>query len=437
MSPFRPTGIPRLRILLATTLLLFVGAGIEPADASRRLQVVAAPDEEFTRRADWEEQILAAVEAVSAAMDQDFGLEVRILRIERWTSRAPDHDLAALREELKESIAPWDADIVIGFCGRVSPESNRRLRRLGQSDTPGRYIVVTDLAGRDLPLVLRHELAHAFGVPHVAGVASLMAPDIRSEWDMFDTVSAAILRNNLELRFADDDPLGGVRLDVLEDLYARLARDGNDVADLISSVGDSWRHRGEPDRAALRYREALELDETVLGAHLGLGKLAMLSERYEDAITAFETARTLDPSVARLDMNLGLAYVALERVSEAHDAYRRAIELDPADFGALNNLGLLLFDENRLEEAEELFLRAVSTRPVYAEGWNNLGMLYGETDRPDEAMAALERALEIRETPMAHRNLAAVLIRLGRRLEAKSHLEAAHRLTSADATADR
>lgn len=422
-------------LVIPAILLLSVVAPTSAA-ASRRLSLVAAPDEEFTRRADWEEQILATVAAVSEKMDEDFGLEIQVRRIERWSSEAPDYDLSALREELKECVTP-DAgeDIVVGFCGRVTSESNRRLRRLGQSDTPGRYIVVTDLAGRDLPLVLRHELGHAFGVPHVIGVPSVMATDIRSDWAEFDPISAAILRNNLQLRFDSEEPLGGVPLDELEDLYRELARNGSDVADLISSVGDSWRHRGDDYAAARAYRKALELDENLLGAHLGMGRLAMLAERYHDAVAEFEIARALDPTVTRLDMNLGLAYAALERFDEAAEAYRRAIELDPADAGALNNLGLLRLEAEDFREAETLLLRALSARPDYAEGWNNLGMLYGETGRAPEAIAALERALEIRETPMAHRNLAAVLIQLGQRLEAKAHLEAAHRLNSA-ASAD-
>jgi tetratricopeptide (TPR) repeat protein len=102
----------------------------------------------------------------------------------------------------------------------------------------------------------------------------------------------------------------------------------------------------------------------------------------------------------------------------------------------MNNLGLLYIDAGQFDRAEPLYRRALDLVPDYAEAWNNLGMLYARTERPDEAMDALGEALRLSETPMAHRNMAWVLLALGRRDEAKAHLEQARQL-SADAASGR
>lgn len=423
---------------LALTLacLLLTGAPARAA-ADRIVRVVAAPDEEFRGHPDWEGTLQRTVESVSDRMEIDFGLRLRVSRVIPWESGAPDYDMSALREELKRKVQPdGDEDIVIGFCGRETPTTERREMRLGQSDTPGRAIAVSDVAGRDLALVLRHELAHSFGVPHVTRVASIMNPDLRADHPDFDRSSAAILRNNLNLDFTSDDPFGGVRLEVLQSLYEEMARDGEYVADLVSTVGESFHARGQNDLADAAFQSALELDPELISPHLGLGNVALDEERYADAARELELVRTRQPRLAHLDMNLGLAYVGLDQKANATIAYQRAIKLDPRDVAAMNNLGLLYIDEQSWEPAETLLRRAITLVPDYAEAWNNLGMLYARTDRPQKAMDALTQALSLDQTALAHRNMAWVLLALGRRDEARAHLELARQLT-ADAAAAR
>lgn len=432
--------MPPLRLVI---LLALAAAGLllappaAHAGADRILRVVAAPDEEFLGRPGWEGTLRTAVQDVSDRMEIDFGLRLRVSRIVPWQSNAPDYDMSALREELKRNVEPdSDEDIVVGFCGRTTPTTERREMRLGQSDTPGRAIAVSDVAGRDLALVLRHELAHAFGVPHVTQVTSIMNPDLRADRADFDRSTAAILRNNVHLDFTSGDPFAGVRLEVLQSLYEDLARDGDYVADLLATVGESYHARGQNDLAGATYLRALEMDPELVSPHLGAGNLALDEERYGDAVRELELVRRRQPHLAHLDMNLGLAYAGLEQNGNATIAYLRALKTDPEDVAAMNNLGLLYIDAGQFDRAEPLYRRALDLVPDYAEAWNNLGMLYARTERPDEAMDALGEALRLSETPMAHRNMAWVLLALGRRDEAKAHLEQARQL-SADAASGR
>jgi Tfp pilus assembly protein PilF len=348
-------------------------------------------------------------------------------RIVGWNSSSSTHDLSALHQEMSSEIDPGAADIVVGLTGGPERE-NRHLVKLGHSDTPGRWLVVTGRAGADLPLVLRHELGHAFGAPHVRNVPSVMNEDVRSERSAFDPASAAVIQNNAGLEFGRDDALAGCRLESLEALYVGMAEAGNQTADLIAVVADSYRRRRQPEAALRAYRRALELDPDLLNARLGLGMMSMQSRQFTDAVRFFEEARREAPDIPGLDMNLGIAYAEIGQKALARNAYSRALEADPDDSGAMNNLALLHLDEGDSFRAEQLFRAAVAVRPDFMEALNNLGMLYQKTGRPDEAIRTFRSALLLAENPITHRNLASALLQKGLRAEAREHLEASLRL---------
>jgi hypothetical protein len=74
-------------------------------------------------------------------------------------------------------------------------------------------------------LVLRHELGHVFGLPHLPGRQIMAAADDRRVPD-FDELSRVYLRAAAGFDPADEVPLLGVDLDVMTDVYTIWARDG-------------------------------------------------------------------------------------------------------------------------------------------------------------------------------------------------------------------
>ena len=426
-------------VLFATAALLGpVLALPSPAAArpDRTVTVVIAADEEFRNDPDWETQARQALAVAGSVFKNDLGIRFAVRRVVGWTSRSSDYDLSALHDEMAAAVDAGDADIVIGFTGGPEFTEQRHLVKLGHSDTPGPRLVVTGRAGDDLAIVLRHELGHAFGVPHVRSVPSIMNEDVRSDRSRFDPMSAAIIENNVDIDFRSQDPFAGCRLDRLEALYLEMAEAGNLSADLLALVGDSHRRRGDKGEAERVYRRALELDSNLMGARLGLGMLAMAGSRYPEAVRLYEDARRDDPNIPGIDMNLGIAYTELGQAKSAQAAYVRAIEADPKDAAAMNNLALLYLEDGRMEEAEALFKRAIEARPRFMEALNNLGMLYQRWNRPDAAIQTFRSALRVSETALTHRNLASVLLTSGRRAEAKKHIEASLRMDPAQPDAD-
>jgi hypothetical protein len=244
------------------------------AGADRILRVVAAPDEEFLGRPGWEGTLRTAVQDVSDRMEIDFGLRLRVSRIVPWQSNAPDYDMSALREELKRNVEPdSDEDIVVGFCGRTTPTTERREMRLGQSDTPGRAIAVSDVAGRDLALVLRHELAHAFGVPHVTQVTSIMNPDLRGTAPLDRRPPCAQQRPSRSLPATPSRGATGC-------CRACTGRRARNAYDLLAAIGESYHARGQNDGPAPPARaELIRARLTASGRRQRTDE-----ERYADAV---------------------------------------------------------------------------------------------------------------------------------------------------------
>lgn len=423
----------RLHLLLAAGLGLALASGT--ADA-RTIRVAAAADEEFRTDAAWRTTIVDAVERAGEAFGE-FGLEFRVAEVLTWDSTSRDHDLSALHDELGLEVAAPGADLVIGFCGAVGGRSDRRFVRLGHSDTPGRYLVVSDRAGRDLWLVLRHELGHAFGLPHIQGEPSVMSEGIDGNRSTFDRTSAALLGVTARLEFGAVDPFAGCDLARLEALYRRLADRGEVVADLLAVVGDSHRTRGGWDEADRLYRVALDHDPELVAAHLGRAMVALAHDRHAEAIALLEAVQASDPDIEGLDTSLGVAYAGIGSVGSAQRAYERAVRKNPGDAAAWNNLGLLYVEGNRLTDAEDALRRAIAARPRFHEAWNNLGLLFQRQERFEEARESFAASLALRETAIAHRNLGSALLALNRRVEAREHFAASLRLDPDQDDADR
>jgi tetratricopeptide (TPR) repeat protein len=127
-------------------------------------------------------------------------------------------------------------------------------------------------------------------------------------------------------------------------------------------TAETWFDRGaelEPDDPAAAedaYRQALEIDPSMVDARLNLGRLL------------HETGRTME--------------------AEAH--YRLALESRPDDSTALFNLGVALQDLGRPAEATEVYEKALESDPALADAHYNLAVVYEELGRKKSAIRHLK-----------------------------------------------
>lgn len=186
-------------------------------------------------------------------------------------------------------------------------------------------------------------------------------------------------------------------------------------------------------------------------ANHNLGLLAVSSNKFDNALTFFETALKANKRVEEFWLsyiNILIKKKQFDNASQALDQakkqgmsgerfnqlkaqkeqgrlelekinYIKAIDLNPEYFEAHYNLGVILQRLNKLEESKASFLQAISLKPDFPEAHNNLGNLLHIQNRLEEAETSFKKAIFFRPNySEAHYNLGVVLQELDRLEEA-------------------
>jgi tetratricopeptide (TPR) repeat protein len=102
-------------------------------------------------------------------------------------------------------------------------------------------------------------------------------------------------------------------------------------------------------------------------AHSDLGMALLAAGRLDEALAAFNRARTLDPQSAQVHCGLGLVYQQQGRWWEAADAYRMTEHLAPQNPVGPMNLGAVLGILGEHEQARAALQRATALAPADQE----------------------------------------------------------------------
>ncbi len=294
-----------------------------------------------------------------------------------------------------------------GLYGQALAETHRAIRQDGPDD---RLLLIAALA--------RLGLDEADAALKLIGQAVALAPD---NDDLYRALRDICER---EERFAQT-----------EELLGQLRGDHGQSASLWATEG--WLHarQGRPDAAVEALRQAIQLDEHHLFAHLELSRLLMAEGRLAEAETALATAVRIQPDDPQLALTLGacqlrqglaeraartfdraltagvvsavdiaLIYYERERPDRAIEYYERALAGAPDDPLILNNLAWTYAEEGlRLSYALNLSMRAVkldAESSVYLDTYAELLHLLG---RPAHAVAIMRQALASEPTDGEHR----------------------------------
>jgi Tfp pilus assembly protein PilF len=191
---------------------------------------------------------------------------------------------------------------------------------------------------------------------------------------------------------------------------------------------------GQNDRARELFAEVLLGDANYASALHGMGYLAWIGGRLDEAIELLTRASRSDPRRADVYLHLAAAYEQAKQVPRAIEALQRAIQIDPKQARYHAALAVGLGFMQRLPEALASYRRALALEP------RNVDMLIGAStvlrtmDQLDEAESLARQALAIdpANTP-AHSTLAAVLQLQGDLEGAESECRAALARDSANA----
>lgn len=222
------------------------------------------------------------------------------------------------------------------------------------------------------------------------------------------------------------------------------------------------------------YQSAHELADTIKQAHYNRGITYLNSERYSEAVTAFQNAITLDSDFATAHYNLGLAYLKMETYPRAVPSLEKAISVDPNHKAAYHALALAYLGQQELGKARDAARAALkldsnyhparslleAVDPSYTSiGTNNapsseseqaagprsdtksrqemhcdLGAAYLESQMQSEAIAEFRKAIDVDpDSVAAHVGLGTVYLEMGQLDDAENAAREALRI---DANAD-
>ena len=294
-----------------------------------------------------------------------------------------------------------------GLYGQALAETRRAIRQDGPDD---RLLLIAALA--------RLGLDEVDAALELIGQALALAPD---NDDLYRALRDICQR---EERFAQT-----------EELLARLRADHGQSASLWATEG--WLHarQGRPDAAVEALRQAIQLDEHHLFAHIELSRLLIAEGRLAEAEVALSAAVRIQPDNPQLVFTLGdcqlrqglaeraartfdraltaevVSAVDIARIYYEHKRPDRAIEYyesalagTPDDPLILNNLAWAYAEEGqRLSYALNLSMRAVkldAESSVYLDTYAELLHLLG---RHAHAVAIMRQALALEPTDGEHR----------------------------------
>lgn len=152
---------------------------------------------------------------------------------------------------------------------------------------------------------------------------------------------------------------------------------------------------GNIDTALAAFRQALEFQPDNAEGYYWVGLCLRDKSDLTDARSFLRRATLLDPQLAPAWYEQGNLALVTERFDEAIKAYRKAAALLPSSHEVLNNLGLAFQAKGDFTAAEESFKSAIAVFADYAEGYANLALALKSQARDEEAKLARERALAL------------------------------------------
>jgi len=154
-------------------------------------------------------------------------------------------------------------------------------------------------------------------------------------------------------------------------------------------------------------------------AHENYGQALSSAGYYDKALREFETVMALkdDGSVPPRDLyrELGVVYFRLEKYDDAVTAWQTGLKLSPNDPSLCNNLSVVMMQQGRYDDAAAYAQTALAAAPDMPQALNTMGQVYLIKKNYEKAaqyfLWALEREPDV---PQRYWNAALALERTGK-----------------------
>ncbi len=177
----------------------------------------------------------------------------------------------------------------------------------------------------------------------------------------------------------------------VEELLAKAPR--NPVGRLVrAQTSESF---GRDDQALEGYRGLVADFPRYVPARLALAVLLLRTQNYAEAAAEYEELRRQQPGQVLHQLGLAQCWEGLGRIEDARPLLHRLQEQYPDNSAVLLACGQLALAEQRPEDAEPVLRRAAELAPNDRKAHYHLGLCLEQLGRKDEARRHLERSKQI------------------------------------------
>ena len=216
--------------------------------------------------------------------------------------------------------------------------------------------------------------------------------------------------------------------DMLEPLWQQQSKDLVYLYVLSLSAENADRH-ALSERAV---RRMAEVGGDSAEVHLFLGKAMLQLEAYDDALRELTAAAEANPKLPLVHYHLGLLHSKKGDYPRARDEFLKDIAVEPDiafNYDELGNVYFLLNDDSG---AEKSYQQALTRDPKLFTAHLGLVKVYQRQNQNEKALAQLQVAGQLDpSSSRVHYLRGQILMRLGRKDEAKKELDTSIRMSSA------
>ncbi len=191
--------------------------------------------------------------------------------------------------------------------------------------------------------------------------------------------------------------------------------------------GDLFLEAHDPANATASFRAALALDGDWAPARAGLAR-SLADENPPAAAAAAQRALEIDPSLVDAHLFLAEAAMDADKPAEAHAALARALAANPHSADAHALAAAIAFVDDRMADYESAIAKALATNPGYGDAYRIVAAHAARNYRYDDAVVLARKAISLEPDNMrAQADLGLHLLRVGDERGARRALETAFR----------
>jgi tetratricopeptide (TPR) repeat protein len=192
------------------------------------------------------------------------------------------------------------------------------------------------------------------------------------------------------------------RLDEARERYYRAYRINPELpglreslANLFCDAADDCASRQDWSAAIGHLQKSIEVEPTLLRAHIGLAEAHRLSGDLAAAISGYREILRIEPKQADIHYRLGLALAKQHDYEAAAQSLRETLKLNPEAAAVHRLLGITLSQLGRYDEALPHLQESVQSSPNDTDVHVGLGKALCELGRFRESLDELERAQQL------------------------------------------